>query len=156
MEPIVSETYTILRLELAYAIAALYVRTLWWALIGLPISGVLIVILMQVPIMRYLGAVMVLWPITIPARAIVISADQRKLYIRPTIATFRDEAFYLDPEGGTPTRIPLTWIRRALRRGEMYVLVGDRGKIVLIKASAFTAEGQVEIEGALMGSGKMR
>src|ERR1019366_2591504 len=122
VEPIVSETYTIRRMELAYATAALYVRTLWWALIGIPISGILILILFRLPIMEYLGAVMILWPITIPGRAAIITSDQRKLYIRPTIASFKEEAFYLNPEGGTPTRIPLTWIRRVLRRGEMYVL----------------------------------
>lgn len=143
-------------MELAYATAALYVRTLWWALIGIPISGILILILFKLPIMQYLGAVMILWPITIPGRAVVITSDQRKLYMQRTVAAFRDEAFYLDPEGGTPTRIPLTWIRRAFRRGEMWVLVGDRGKVVLIKASAFSGEGRAGIEGELKGKELMR
>ena len=156
MEPIVSETYIIGRLELAYATAALYVRTLWWALIGIPISGVLILILMPLPIMRYLGAVMILWPISIPGRAVVITVDQRKLYVRPTIASFREEGFFLDPEGGSPTRIPLTWVRRALRRGEMWFLVGDRGKVVLIKASAFSTVDQASIERELRGQALLR
>ncbi|MHB8636299.1 MAG: hypothetical protein ACYC96_07485 [Fimbriimonadaceae bacterium] len=156
MQPIVSETYIIGRLELAYATAGLYVRTLWWALIGVPISGVLILFLLPLPIMRYLGAVMVLWPITIPGRALVITSDQRKLYSRPTVATFRDDAFYLDPEGGTPTRIPLSWMRRAQRRGTMWLLVGEKGKLVLIKAAAFSAEAQAMIQAALDAHGPLR
>jgi|SRR5579862_1178077 len=143
-------------MELAYATAGLYVRTLWWALIGMPIGGFLILCLLKLPIMQYLGAVMILWPITIPARAAVITSDQRKLYVLPTVATFRNDAFYLDPEGGTPIRIPLTWVRRVLRRGQMYLVIGEKGKLVLIKATAFSAVDQARVEGELRSRGQLR
>ena len=62
----VSRPYTIRRMELTYAFSEIYVRALWWALIGMPISGILVLALLPQPIMKYIGAVMILWPITIP------------------------------------------------------------------------------------------
>ena len=148
-----SQTYTIGRLELAYATSGLYIRSLWWALIGMPLGGLGILFTMQLPLMKYLGTVMVLWPVTIPGRALIITSDQRKLYIKPTVTTFREKAFFLDPEGGTPTRIPLTWIKRAMRRGDMWLLVGDRGKLAMVKATAFSEEGRKQIEVELQACG---
>jgi hypothetical protein len=155
-DPIVSEPYTIRRMELTYATAELYVRALWWALIGMPISGVLVIAFLPQPIMKYLGAVMILWPITIPGRAAVITSDQRKIYGRPTVARYLDGAFFLDPEGGTPTRIPSDWIHRVFRRGDLYVLRGMRAKIVLIRASGFSVDDQARIEADLRQQGKFR
>ncbi len=106
-------------------------------LIGLPISGILIVTTMTVPIMRYLGALMILWPITIPGRALVITSDQKKLYLRRTVATVREDGIYLDPEGGTPTRIRLDWIRRVRRQGDLWAIISGRGQVVFVKATAF-------------------
>jgi hypothetical protein len=141
-------------MELTYTLTEIYVRALWWALIGIPISGILIFALLPQAILKYIGAVMILWPITIPGRASLITSDQRKLYMKPTVARYLNGAFYLDPEGGTPTRIPADWIRRVLHRGSMFVLRGDRAKIVLVRASAFSLEDQLEIENDLKDRGK--
>lgn len=154
MEPIRSETYTIGRLELAYATTAAYVRTFWWALVGVPISGVLIIAILSVPIMQYLGAVMVLWPITIPGRALLITDSHRRLYLRPTVCTLREDGVYLDPEGATPTRVPREWIHGVRRWRDVYLLFGAGTRLVVVKASAFAPSDQVEVDHWFRGLGE--
>jgi hypothetical protein len=143
-------------MELTYAFTEIYIRALWWILIGMPISGILIVWLLPQAIMKYIGFVMILWPITIPGRATVITGDQRKIYMKSTVTRYAEGAFYLDPVGGTPTRIPSDWIQRVFRRGDMYVLRGVKAKIILVRASAFSAADQARIEKDLTERGKFK
>lgn len=149
MEPIVSHPYVIGRLELAYASAGLYVRLLWWALIGVPIGGIATLVLLHTPIMQYLGAVMVLWPITIPGRALLLTRDQRKMYMQSTVATLREDGFYFDMDGRPATRVLRTWIVRSRIYGDLYCLMGHRGRVVWIKRSAFDDDDKNRIDESL-------
>jgi hypothetical protein len=141
---IVSEPYSIRRAELAYATAEVYFRTYWWFILGIPVAG--IAILFALPMLRIVGGLMVLWPISIPARAVLISGKTYRRLGAQTVARVGENEAFIEPEGQTPVRIHYNWVRKVMKSGQLFILVGPRGAFTAIRSSAFNLEQRTEID----------
>jgi hypothetical protein len=134
---IVSQPYTIRRMELSLIASVLYVRTFWWMLIGMPISGVLILLLLQNGAIRAMAVLMIVWPLTIPSRAGLVNMGLARRYRKPIRAIVTDDALYIEAPVGKGTKVPFAWIRRVWVRGDIWVVIGSYSRFVLVRATAF-------------------
>jgi hypothetical protein len=150
---LVSQPYTLRRTELIWATVESYFRTYWYFVAGVPIAGIATIFLLHRTEMQMLGGLMVLWPITTPARAALITLKTWKKLGVETRARVGENELFIEAEGQTPVRVPYTWLRRVMKIGALYVLQGTRGAFTVIRATAFSLEDRAEIEGLFRTKG---
>lgn len=79
LTPFESGVFTISRLQLARLSALEYVRSFWWFIGVIPLFG-FIAIAFTSGLMQVIGVFAVLWPFTIPARAILTTTKSSRLF----------------------------------------------------------------------------
>ena len=78
-----TKQYRISRSQLAYWTAFEYIRRFWPAFISFPISGLILYFFLPVAQVQALAVLMMLWPFSIPARAILITGKAAKRALKP-------------------------------------------------------------------------
>ncbi len=117
-----SETYRLTRSQVAYWGAREYVRRLWWAFVAIPLSGVLLLVFGR-GVMRVIGVMAVVWPLTIPARSTLATRGVSRRLTLPTILLKDDEYLYFATEPRERSyRVRLSDVRSAVLRGDALVL----------------------------------
>lgn len=135
-----SKEFRISRTELARAGTLQYLRTFWFFLVGIPISGVLLLLFLKSPVGFAAGTLCLLWPISIPGRILTVSWKKSSKLNRPTVADVsKSEIILRTPDGATGTRIPRDWVKKVWVFGDLFVIEGRQLNFVLIRKSAFTA-----------------
>lgn len=135
-----------MRTELARAGTLQYLRTFWFFLIGVPISGVLLLIFLHSPVGLFAGTLCLLWPISIPGRILSVSWKKSSKLNSPTIAELNENELLLrSVDGATGTRIPAHWVRNVWEFGDLYVVEGKRLNFVLVRKSAFKPAEQAQL-----------
>lgn len=135
-----SEPFRIGRRELALLAAGEYLRKFWFVALPVPLGGVLGLIFL--PNVAPVWFAAILWPISLPARAILASRRSARLFVDGCRVSLDDEAatFVAEPgpEGRPRLRYRLPWTRiRAVReRGEWIVLEGRRFEVLPVRRSA--------------------
>jgi hypothetical protein len=86
--------YRISRTQIVYWSAFEYARRFWPAFIAFPISGLIIFFTMNNQSLKALGILMALWPLTIFARAIIITRKAAKRLTHPTRMVCEGEHVY--------------------------------------------------------------
>ena len=132
--------------RLAYLYAEEYVRSFWWMFIGIPISGLVVLLLVPGAIAKYIGMVCLLWPVTIPARAVLLSRKISKVLSKPTTAEFREDGIYFE---GQDIRSRALWstIRNAEVRKEYLILRTRKLSVLLVPMSSIPEEQQEQALG---------
>lgn len=151
-----SKPYKIRRMEISLTAAELYVRTFWWMLIGLPISGVLILAFIHEPVAKVLALVMLFWPATIPARAGILTYGAAKRYANALEMAVTDDGIFVRPTGGKNARIPWSWVRQVQRRGDLLIFLGPRAQFLLARTTAFEDADFAGLEQRLKEAGLLR
>jgi hypothetical protein len=130
-----TKPFTIPPARLAYLYAEEYLRSFWWMFIGIPVSGLVVLLLVPGAIAKYIGMVCLLWPLTIPARAFLLSRKISKVLSKPTTAEFREDGIYFE---GQDIRSRALWstIRNAEVRKEYLILRTRRLSILLVPMEA--------------------
>ena len=82
--------------------------------------------------LKAIGLMAILWPLSLPARAIFATSRTGKLLEKGTWATLEDETLLLHSEFGGGFRLALASVRRTLRCRGFLVLVLARGDFVAI------------------------
>jgi len=106
-----TKPFRMTRIELASVGALEYARQFWWVFAAIPISGIVALALAPNNLFRYFGTVCILWPVTIPARAAIISSRLAKLFSVETIAEVSEGQLRFARKDGKGGKIDLTAIR---------------------------------------------
>lgn len=120
---------------------AQYLRSYWWFAAIIPLFGVIATIVGS-GLLRGMGIFALLWPFTLPARAIVASSKTGKLLEKGAWASFEEGFFYLHGENGQGFKMSLGSVRRVDRRMGFFVLVIPRGAFIPIPLSAASEDFQ--------------
>ncbi|RYG25424.1 hypothetical protein EON82_07210 [bacterium] len=120
-------------------------RTYWWFVAIVPAFG-LIVLLFGPGVMKAMGLMAVLWPISLPARAIFGTSKTGKLLEKGACASLADGVLYLHGAEGAGFKLSLSTVRRIERRRGFFVLVLARGAFVALPEGALSPEFASEVE----------
>lgn len=138
LHPLRTESFRVPRLSLAYLGVAQYVRTYWWFVAIVPTFG-LVLLLFGPGVMQAMGLMALLWPLSLPARAIFATSRVGKLLERGAWASLEEGVLYLHGEQGGGVKLNLDRVRRVERRRGFLVLVLARGDFVALPLDAVGA-----------------
>lgn len=131
------EPYRIPRTQLALWGAREYVRRLWWAFVAIPITGILFLTLTDYYLLRIIGFMAIMWPLTIPGRSLLATRGASRRLSLPTRMLRDDEFVYFETE---PTersyRAALSGLRSATVRSDALVLEVAPLRFVFVPLSA--------------------
>ena len=130
--------YSVSRSQLAYWTGFEYARRFWPFFISIPITGILIFVLFSGNLYKGLGMMMFLWPISIPARSILLTTKASKRAILPTKMVYEGEHVYFvtDPLSFN-YRIHRDQIRDVKARVEYVVIELWKYRLVFVPYKAF-------------------
>jgi hypothetical protein len=125
--PIETRPYTIPHLRFAYLAAEEYVRTFWFFVVAVPLGGV-VLLLTGERTLQAIGFFAVLWPMSIPARAILITRRASKLFSRGVVMRSGAEGveFVAQAQGANGKRL-----RMAVPKGAIRGIVVRQGVLLL-------------------------
>jgi hypothetical protein len=129
-------------MQISLAGAELYVRTFWFVLIGVPIFGLIALIIGTTPIIRYIGMVSLLWPVTIPARAGLITSRVGRQLMRPTVVEILEEAVVFEDSQDPAVRMGMRYesIRSVRIMRGLYALMTRRFAFTVFPIDSFLTE----------------
>lgn len=133
-----TEPFRVPRLALAYLGVAQYLRTYWWFAAIVPVFGIAL-LLFGPGVMKAMGLMAILWPLSLPARAIFATSKAGRLLAKGAWASVEDETLYLHGEGGDGLKLSLAAVRRLERRRGFLVLSLSRGDFVALPLTAASA-----------------
>ncbi|MBI3721326.1 MAG: hypothetical protein HY248_02130 [Fimbriimonas ginsengisoli] len=142
-EPLQTKPFCLARAEVSLLTAEQYALTFGPVLIGVPAAGVAMLVLGDA-FMKAIGLVCVLWPLTIPGRAFLITSRAARALRAPTVASVEDGALLLKPDHGAGLRLPLGAIWRLKRRRGYLIVWTRRLALVFLPESAFKSPDAVE------------
>jgi hypothetical protein len=131
--------YRLGRQQLSLAAAQAYFLTFWWVIAGVPLGGLLLLLLTRDPVMQVCGLISLLWPITIPARAYIVTSKSSRQFTKPTTLFLAEDALVFQANDDTGRRLNLENVYRIDRRGGLYfvTMLGSKGIIALTLAQLF-------------------
>ena len=141
--------YRLVRLEISLLTAEQYLRGFWWLIVGAPATGIAC-IAMGSGLLQALGVVLVLWPLTIPARGFLLSSKAARQMLKPTELEVTKKALLFKASDGTGSRLALDSVWLVRKRRKHYVIWTRRLAFVPVPIDAFEApEAQAKFERAL-------
>jgi hypothetical protein len=143
--PLRTEEFRVSRLSLAYLAVAQYVRTYWWFVAIIPTFG-LVVFLFGPGVMRAMGLMALLWPLSLPARAIFATSKTGKLLEKGAYASLEDGVLYLHGTDRGGMKLGLASVRRVERRRGFFILVLARGAFVALPEQSLRPDFEEELE----------
>lgn len=141
--------YVVSRLRLAYLAAEEYFRTFWFFVVAIPLGGLALLAFGDATI-KAIGVFAILWPASIPARAIIISTKASRLFSSGVVMRAGDEEIEFlgtkPAKSGKPMRlaIPRHMIRGVVQRQGMLLLRTYRLTFVPIDPGAFEGDGDLQ------------
>ena len=140
-----TQPYVVPRLRLAYIAAEEYVRSFWFFVLGIPLGGVALVAFGDRS-MQVIGMFALLWPFSIPARAILITNKASRLFASGAwMRAGEEEIEFLGTKpgaNGKPLRMAISrdLIRDVVTRQGMYLVRTYRLNFAPVDPSAFRDE----------------
>lgn len=137
--------YRISRSQLVYWSANEYIRRFWPGFIAFPIMGVILFILMPTQVGIGLGMLLILWPLSIPARSIILTGKAAKRVLSPTKMVAEGEHIYFNvnpPEMNY--RVNKNSVRDVITRKEYVVVELWKFKMIFIPLSSFTEKDSIK------------
>lgn len=99
--PLRTRPYRIGRATIAWIAIEEYVRRFWWLVGSIPLFGVLLLVLIDHPTAQLVGAVALIWPVSIPARgALATWKSGKKFGDEVVMDADGDVLLFRRPEGG--------------------------------------------------------
>lgn len=145
LHPLRTDDFRVSRLSLAYLAVAQYLRTYWWFVAVIPTFG-LVMFFFGPGVMRVMGMMAILWPFSLPARAVFATSKTGKLLEKGAYASLEEGVLYLHGTEGNGMKLSLSSVRRIERRRGFLVLVLSRGAFVALPQTALSPEFASEIE----------
>lgn len=107
--------YRISRYDLARLATEEYLRTFWWLAAIVPSFGIITLILSR-GILQIIGYLALLWPFTIPARAILSTSKAARLFLNGTRMTCEDDTIFFHAKDGKGLKLQLDSVRGTVQR----------------------------------------
>lgn len=136
-----TRSFSVTRLQLAYLAAEEYVRTFWWYVAIVPVFGLLAVIFGRGPV-QTLGFLGLLWPISIPARAIFSTTKASRLLRDGVFVSTNDDYLLVHGRGGEGLKLEFVAVRGAVERQGHLLIRTRRFGFIPIALSAFDSAEQ--------------
>lgn len=133
--------YRIPRFQLGMLGAEEYIRGFWWFMATAPIFGLIAVLTMR-GVAQVIGMTALLWPFSIPARAVLSSGKASRLFTKGTWMAADADTLYFFSETGNGMKLPLQGVRDLVRRNRFYLVRMRRLAFVAIPLSAFADDAQ--------------
>ena len=140
-----STEYRISRSQLVYWSANEYIRRFWPAFIAFPVSGLLLLVFMPTQVGIGLGTMMILWPLSIPARAILLTGRAAKRVLSPTrmVAEGEHVYFIVNPMD-LNYRVNKKSVRDVIRRKEYVCIELWKFKMIFVPLNALEDKNAVK------------
>ena len=133
------------RSQLVYWSANEYIRRFWPAFIAFPITGILLMVLMPTQVGIGLGMIMILWPMSIPARSILLTGKAAKRVLSPTRMVAEGEHLYFIVNPMEMNyRVNKKSVRDVILRNEYVVIELWKFKMIFVPLSAFSEKSAVQ------------
>jgi len=134
-----TKPYTIPRPVLSRLAALYYLRTFWPILLGPVLFGLAVAILGPNRMIRFLGAVLAIWPATAFARALLLVGKPAQAWGKPTVMSFDEEALYFESQTEPVSRLRLkrTVVRRLVKLAGFYLVQFRKFEFVPVPMGAF-------------------
>jgi hypothetical protein len=137
--------YRISRSQLVYWSANEYIRRFWPGFIAFPIMGVILFILMPTQVGIGLGMLLILWPLSIPARSIILTGKAAKRVLSPTKMVAEGEHLYFNvnpPEMNY--RVNKASVRDVITRNEYVVVELWKFKMIFVPLASFDEKAAIK------------
>ncbi len=125
------------RLELARIAAWEYARGYWWMFIAIPLFGLAGLAVAPDGVVRYFCTVCLLWPFSIPARAILITGKAQKLFAEDNVAVVEAGFLRLYRPSGKGSSLNLANVRSVEDRWNGLIVRTKKLGFVALPAAAF-------------------
>ncbi len=102
-----SKPYTVSRNVLSRLTAFYYLRTFWFILIGPFLFGIGLILLGPNQMSRFFGFILAAWPMTVFARALLLTGKAARAWAKPTVMTIAKDAFLFESETEPVSRFQL-------------------------------------------------
>lgn len=152
MELLRSEPFTVSRVQLARAAAEAYVRNFWWFIVPGPVFGLVVVAVSNDRLLQAIGALGVLWPISIPTRAYFITSGIARRLSKPTTLLLVDEGLLFEGERAQ-LRVGYGSLRSVSVRHDVFVLSTRRYEAIVVPLGAFAEPDQARFLSILQERG---
>jgi len=145
VERVETQPYRLSRLELAYVAIAEYVGSFWWIIAVIPAFGVGALIFGE-GLLKVIGMMAILWPISIPARSILTTTKSSRLFVGGCrmVATEDRLEFFGEVPGpsGKPYRmtVPAIQIRDLVERRDLMLVRTTRLGFAPVRPEAFATD----------------
>ncbi len=117
----ITNEYTVPRYTLVRIAAMEYVRAFWWWIIVLPLFG-LVAAVTATGILQVVGIIALLWPLTIPSRAFLVSTRAGRILVDGVWIGEENDRLYFHPKKGNGFSMSDVSIRDIVDRGDHLVL----------------------------------
>lgn len=135
-----TKTFQVRPAQVARVAAIVYVRQLWFAIIGFPLFGIYLISVAKDPLLQYVALVSILWPLTIPGRSYLVTRRSAATLLRPTFVTVEDGFLLFHAVEGKGLKIGLDRILGTFVSGDVLVLNVRYLRFALIPLDAFESE----------------
>lgn len=145
MAAVETKEYRMSRNQLVYWSAYEYVRRFWPAFIAFPVSGLMLMLFMRTQLGIGLGMLMILWPMSIPARSVLFTGKAAKRVLSPTKMHAEGKHVFFDvnpPE--LSYRVHVDSVRDVLIRTECVVIELWKFKLIYIPRTAFESKDEIQ------------
>ena len=137
--------YRVSRSQLVYWSANEYIRRFWPAFIAFPISGLLLLIFMPSQVGIGLGIMMILWPMSIPARAILFTGRAAKRVLSPTrMVAEGDHLYFIVNPMELNYRVNKKSVRDVVLRKEYVCIELWKFKMIFVPLISFTGKDAIK------------
>jgi hypothetical protein len=137
----ITDTFRIPRYLLARLAVEEYVRQFWWFVIIVPLFGI-VALIWGSGILQAIGMFAVLWPVTIPARAVLGGWKAGTFFSDGVKLAADEDALYFAGQKGKGMKLSLSSVRKVAERHGFLVIRFGIGDFVAIPTEALSEHRQ--------------
>ena len=113
-----------------------YARQFWWYVATIPVFGLVLMVVGDGS-MRAIGMMGMLWPLSLPARALFATRKSANLFVKKTEAEVREDGVYFKPETGQGLRLARTSVHDVFMRKEWVIFRTRKFQFIPVPRNAF-------------------
>lgn len=132
-----SDRFTVSRFDLAKVGAITYFKSFWWFALTIPLFGIF-AFAFGTGILRAIGAMAILWPLTIPGRAFLASSKSSRLFTRGCKVLGDETALYFQGDNNDGMKLVRESFRRIESQGELDLVHTRRLGVIPIPKAAWS------------------
>lgn len=130
-------------MRISLATAESYVRTFWYWIVAVPLFGVLLLTFGRDRLLQAVGLMAILWPLTIPARAFILSSRASRRLILPTTVYLGADALRFEQKESS-FRLKAQAIYKVRQARDLIWITTRKMSVFFIPADAFLGEEELK------------